>query len=127
MSSEEIKAKLNDINSILGYGAQGVVIKITTHTKKEVFALKQVKISNADDLSSFEKEFKLSQLGIPNVLKSFGSYFDSASTTLEFTTELMETDLFKFMKEKKKSSLSFSEFIPIFSDIIQGIFHFFFF
>ena len=124
MSSEEIKEKKYDINEVLASGARGTVMKITAHQEKSVYAVKEIKILNADDLEIFQTELKLSQIGIPNILKCFGSHYDPVNNIFRFSTELMETDLFHLITEKKKKSISFLEFIPIFTDIVTGFFSF---
>ncbi len=130
MTSEQLKSDSNyKILGLVGEGDYGTILKIRIKEDDKEYALKQIdfkKITD-DELKESarikaEQEFKLLQKGIPNVLKSFGSYYDCEKEVFMFTTELMTTDLETFIVEKKRP-LTMEEFIPIFKDIIQGKSH----
>ena len=128
MSSPLLKSG-NYKRDYLDKGAFGVIFKITANNdKKQVFALKQIDLSNLSDderklaLEEAQNEYKLLLRGIPNVVRSFGSNHDQREQVFAFSTELMEFNLKQFIL--KNGPLSLDNFIPIFSDILSGKFPF---
>ena len=133
MTSPQLKSKTNyEIKDFLGSGAFGGVMKICIHEDKKEYALKQISFQALPDnerdaaLAEARNEYLLLRKNIPNVLKSFGSHYDQTDFVFKFSTECMDMNLLQFIQ--KKGSLSFTEFVPIFQDIILGkkIFYVFF-
>ena len=106
------------ILNTLGSKPQGNVLRVRSFGNE--YALKQMKVLNPSELENFKKMFKLSQLRIPNILKGVVSHYNPSEEVFKFTTEIMETDLFKLINERKRS-ICFSEFLPIFREIFIGI------
>ncbi len=102
-------------------GGFGSVYKIMIHEDEKQYAVKHITLNQEEGqqsaLEDAEMEYKLLKKGLPNVLKSFGSYYEPNRKFL-FSTELMEMTLLKHIEEKK--SLVFDEFRPIFEDILTG-------
>ena len=129
MTSPQLKSKTNyEIKDFLGSGAFGGVMKICIHEDKKEYALNQALVVNEREaaLTEARNEYRLLRKNIPNVLKSFGSHYDQTNLVFKFSTECMDMNLLQFIQ--KKGSLSFTEFVPIFQDIILGkkIFYVFF-
>ena len=125
MSSPQLKSTKNyEISRIIDSGNFGTVYTITVHEDKKVYAVKQINIEKFDEkerpaaLADAIMEYNLLKKGIPNVLRSFGSFYDANAEVFKFSTECMEMNLAQFIKSK--GSLSFIDFIPIFSDIVSG-------
>ena len=68
--------------------------------------------------SDAKNEYNLYKKNIPNVLRSYGSHYDKTKEVFRFSTDLMETNLLKFIT--KNGELTFENFVPIFTDILSG-------
>ena len=118
MTSPQLKNRSNyEIIDPLGGGAFGTVYKIKIHEDQKIFALKNVELTRPDALAEAKMEYDLLRKGIPNVLKSFGSYHEPNKKFI-FSTELMETTLENHIQGK--GPLSFGQFAPMFKDILRG-------
>jgi serine/threonine protein kinase len=82
-----------------------------------MYALKNVELTQPDALAEAKMEYDLLRKGIPNVLKSFGSYHEPNKKFI-YSIELMEMTLEKHIQSK--GQLAFGQFIPIFKDILRG-------
>ena len=125
MSSPQLKSTKNfEITEIIDSGNFGTVYTITIHEDKKAYAIKQINLKKFDEnerpaaLADAKMEYNLLKKGIPNVLRSFGSFYDANAEVFKFSTECMKMNLSQFIKDK--GNLSFNEFIPIFSDILSG-------
>jgi serine/threonine protein kinase len=124
MASPLLNSEKNYDKEYIDAGNFGSVFKITLHSNKNVYALKQLDFSklNKRDIPSAKSdainEYKIMRLDIPNVLKSYGSYFDEANNIFRFSTEMMETNLRKYIQ--KNGAMSFEKFQTIFGDILTG-------
>ena len=126
MSSPQLNSAKNyTIEEIVDAGNFGAVYKVLVHEDQKRYAVKQINIEKYSEsdrqnaLNEAKIEYNLLKKGIPNVLKSFGSNYDSNKEIFRFSMELMEMNLAQYIKGKK--NLSFEEFSPIFSDILTGI------
>jgi serine/threonine protein kinase len=126
MSSDQLKS--NDLYTIeknIQSGNFGVVSKIKIKENDSVYALKQINIARFPEkekegiLMDAIREQKLLEVGIQNVVKSFGSHYDSKSEMFIFSLQLMEKDLTRYVKEEG-GSIPFGKFLPIFRDILSG-------
>jgi serine/threonine protein kinase len=101
------------------------VFKISVKEDQKVYALKQINLrkhapNNRDAaLLEAQSEYQLLRKGIPNVLRSFGSYHDPKQQVYIFSTEFKEMNLLQLIEQT--GPLSFERFIPIFQDIVTGI------
>ena len=123
MTSPQLKNRQNyDILDPLGGGAFGTVYKIRIKEDSKEYALKIVNLNRPGDLDDAIMEYNLLRKGIPNVVKSFGSYHEEKKEFI-FSTELMVGNLQEFIRDN--GPLPFKKFIPIFTNIITGriIFH----
>jgi serine/threonine protein kinase len=125
MSSPLLSKENNYEEKFLKAGAYGAVFRITSKTDQKKYAMKQTDLKNIPKperqaaLNEAMNEYKLYKRNIPNVLRSYGSYFDKTNEIYRFSVDLMEMDLSNFI-EKNGGALTFEEFTPIFSDIIKG-------
>ena len=118
MTSPQLKSDKNyTILKPLGGGAFGTVYKIKVHENNKEYALKNVKLIDSDTLKDAKLEYELLRKGIPNVLKSFGSYHEPNKMFL-FSTEIMEMSLQNYIEEE--GPLPYEKFVPIFNEIITG-------
>jgi serine/threonine protein kinase len=118
MTSPQLKNRANyEILDPLGGGAFGTVYKIKVHADQKMYALKNVELVRPEALAEAKMEYDLLRKGIPNVLKSFGSYHEPNKKFI-FSTELMEITLEKHIQGK--GPLDFGRFVPIFKDILRG-------
>ena len=131
MSSPQLKSDKNyKIEKFIDSGNFGAVHKISIYEDQKVYALKQVNLMKQAEkerptvLSDAQNEYQLLRKGIPNVLKSFGSYHDKNEQVFRFSTEFMEMNLAQLIE--KNGPLPFNRFIPIFQDILSGIYNIFF-
>jgi serine/threonine protein kinase len=121
MTSPQLKNRQNyEILDPLGVGASGAVYKIRILEDSKEYALKSV--NRPKDFDDAFMEYNLLRKGIPNVLKSFGSYHEEKKKFI-FSTELMDGTLQEYILDK--GPLPFKKFIPIFTNIISGRIHFF--
>ncbi len=127
MSSPQLKSDQNyKIEDFIDSGNFGAVFKISIHEDQKVYALKQVNLMKHSEkdrpaaLSDAQNEYLLLKKGIPNVLRSFGSYHDTNKNVYKFSTEFMEMNLAQLIE--KSGPLPFKRFIPIFHDILSGIY-----
>jgi serine/threonine protein kinase len=119
MTSTQLKNRQNYyILDHLGGGAFGTVYKIRIKEDSKEYALKNVDLKQPGDLDLAKKEYNLLRIGIPNVVKSFGSFYNEENKKFIFSTELMERNLENFILDK--GPLPFKKFIPIFMNIITG-------
>ena len=125
MSSPQLTSKNNyHIIDCIGSGNFGSVMHVSIHEDQKVYALKQISFQNvpatdrAAAVNDAKNEYQLLKKGIPNVLKAFGSNYDEKTHMFKFSTELMDMNLTQLIE--KKGSLTYSEFIPIFQDILSG-------
>ena len=117
MSSPQLSSNLNyEIKEFLGSGSSGTVYKILVKADQKEYAVKQVDRAAAIDDAKMEN--MIFRKGIPNVLKSFGSYHDKNKPMYMFSTELMETTLEKLIESQ--GPLEWNKFCPIFSDMLSG-------
>ncbi len=124
MSSPQLKSHKNyRIIKSLGSKAFRKVYKIRVHEDNKEFAVTDLMLNRPEALADAIMEYKLLHRGIPNVLKSFGSHHEENKNFL-FSTEYMEKNLQDYIEVN--GPLPFEKFIPIFIDIIRGIFFFFF-
>ena len=126
MSSPQLKSENNyKIEKFIDAGNFGAVLKISINEDQKVYALKQINLMKhtAKDrpaaLLDAQNEYQLLRKGIPNVLRSFGSYHDTNDQVFRFSTEFKEMNLAQFIN--KNGPLPFERFIPIFQDILSGI------
>ncbi len=131
MSSPQLKSDKNyKIEKFIDSGNFGAVLKISIYEDQKVYALKQVSLMKHAEkdrpaaLLDAQNEYQLLRKGIPNLLKSFGSYHDKNEQVFMFSTEFMEMNLAQFIE--KNGPLPFKRFIPIFQDIVSGIYYIFF-
>ena len=124
MASPLLQSEKNYQKEYLDSGAFGAVFKITLNKDKKVFALKQIDLGKLEQheipaaLAEAKKENDVMRKNIPNVLRSFGSFYDSVNKLYLISTELMDSNLRKFIY--KNGPLSFENFVPIFRDILTG-------
>ncbi len=118
MTSPQLKNRQNyEILDPLGGGAFGTVYKIRIKEDSKEYALKNVDLKRPGDLDDALMEYKLLQKGIPNIVKSFGSFHEENKKFI-FSTELMEGTLQDYIRDQ--GPLPFQKFIPIFTNIITG-------
>jgi serine/threonine protein kinase len=127
--SPRLSSEKNYKEKYLARGSNGAVFKIKyiddqTGLKKK-FALKKVEMKNIfndlirkEKLEDAQKEYKILKLGIPNVLKAYGSCYDQKKVEYRFSSDLMHKNLAEFVMER--GPLDLQTFIPIFTDIIRG-------
>lgn len=125
MSSPQLRStSLYKIEKEIDSGNFGKVFKISINEDHKVYALKQIKFDKIDEkgreqaLKEAKTENDLLRKGIPNVLKSFGSYYNPKEGVYIFSTELMEMNLSQFIQNK--GPMTFNSFFPVFRDIISG-------
>ena len=124
MSSDLLSSEDNYEKEFIDAGAFGAVFKITFKNDRKVFALKQIDLGKYSKnemtaiLEEAKEEYNTMLLGIPNVLRSFGSHYDLEKNHFRFSIELMETNLQKHVA--KNGALSFDNFLIIFGDVITG-------
>ena len=125
MSSPQLKSNQNfEITDIIDSGNFGTIYKIRVHEDKKEYAVKQINLGKFDQeeklsaLHDARMEYNLLKKKIPNVLHSFGSFHDSKAEIFKFSTEFKEMNLDQYLKSK--GTLTFKEFIPIFTDIVSG-------
>jgi serine/threonine protein kinase len=118
MTSPQLKNEKNyEILEQLGSGTSAKVYKIRLYENNRLYALKNVKLDRPEALAEAQIEYNILQRGIPNVLKSYGSYHEP-NKMFNFSTELMEMSLKKFINNN--GPITFENFIPLFKDIIKG-------
>ena len=125
MSSPQLQSEHNyTLQKSLASGFYGGEFKILVNQDQKTFALKNINLQKFSEkerpvvLSELKNEYNLLRKGIPNVLKSFGSNYNSKQQIYQFTTEHLEMSLENLIE--KEGPLSFNRFIPIFSDILSG-------
>jgi serine/threonine protein kinase len=125
MTSPQLRSEnFYKIEKFINAGAFGGICKISINEDSKIYALKQINLLNfseeqrKDVLIDSKNEYKLLRKGIPNVLRSYGSHYDQGEQVFKFSADFMEMNLTQLVE--KKNSLTFSEFIPIFRDIISG-------
>jgi serine/threonine protein kinase len=126
MSSPQLMSDKNyKIEKYIDSGSFGAVFKISINEDQKIYALKQINLMKhaVNDrpaaLLEAKNEYQLLRKGIPNVLKSFGSYHDTEEQVFRFSTEFKEMNLKQLIE--KNGPLPFERFIPIFKDILSGI------
>jgi serine/threonine protein kinase len=126
MSSPQLRSEKNyKIEKYLDSGEFGTMFKISINEDQKVYALKQINLMKheAKDrpaaLLHAQTEYEALRKGKPNVLRSYGSFYDSHEQVYRFSTEFMEMNLTQFIE--KHGPLHFERFIPIFNDILSGI------
>ncbi len=131
MSSPQLKSDKNyKIEEFIDSGNFGGVFKTSMHEDQKFYALKQVNlVKHAEKdrpaaLSDARNEYQLLKKGIPNVLRSFGSYHDTNKQVFRFSTEFMEMNLAQLIE--RNGPLPVKRFISIFHDILSGIYNIFF-
>ncbi len=125
MSSPTLKNKLYEEVEILAEGGGGEVKKIFVSSENKFYALKSIKILEEqyvqkEDLDAAIEEYRILKMGIPNVLRSYGSYWNKEDSIFMFTTDLMKCDLKELVR--KEGPMSLENFFPIFKDIVTGSF-----
>ena len=124
MSSPLLSSEKNYDAEYIDSGTYGAVFKITSKSDNSTFAMKQINLKKflesdrKEALADAKKEYNLYKKKIPNVLTSYGSYYDQTNEVYRFSIDLMETDLYKFIHNN--GALTFENFIPIFTDILSG-------
>ena len=126
MSSHHLKYTNNfELKEFIDSGNFATVYKIAVHEDQKEYAVKQINLNKFEEkeklsaLHDARMEYLLLKKGIPNVLRSFGSFHDPKAGVFKFSTEYMEMNLDQYIKAK--GSLTFNEFIPLFTDILTGI------
>jgi serine/threonine protein kinase len=135
MSSPQlVSTDFYKIKKFLGGGSFGAVNLIKIKEDGKFYAMKEIhlkKIQNDEErqlaLQEAKNEYKLLRNNLSNVVKSYGSNFDSAKQIFRFTMENLPENLNDYIDNyhnKNKKSLSFKEFLQIFRDILTGNFFF---
>ena len=103
MSSPLLSSDKNYDEKFIDAGTYGAVFKITSKSDNSTYAMKQINLTNFDlskrqeALENAKKEYNIYSKNIPNVLKSYGSYYDETEDVYRFSIDLMETDLYNFI------------------------------
>jgi hypothetical protein len=124
MSSPLLRSEENyEIKMFLGRGYIDEIQKIISKIDGKEFALKQINLGNyrgdrGEELLNGRRAYLLHRKGNPNVVKSFGSYYDEKTSTFRYSLELMKENLHDLLK--RKGNLKFDEFSSIFKDITTG-------
>ena len=128
MTSPQLKSKIEyERSKCLHKGEYGALYQISVHQNKSNYALKELNFGN---LNETEKKNAFSQAKIendllrnklPNVLKGFGSNYDETNEVFEYSMQLMKMNLFQLVKSK--NGLGFKEFLPLYAQIIRGIYY----
>lgn len=126
MTSPQLRSPENfEIKNIIDSGNYGTVYKILVPEDQKFYAVKQINLEKYDEkdrpqvLRDLKMEYNLLRNTSSNVLKSFGSNYDEHHEVFKYSLELIETNLSQYVKSRG-GSLLFEEFIPIFSDILNG-------
>ena len=128
--SPRLLSEKNYNEKYIARGSSSAVFKIDyvdDNGKKKEYALKKIEMKgifqNSDlqeKLKDSKRQYQILKQGIPNVLKAHGSCFDKKKLEFRFSSDLMHMNLAEFVMEK--GPLDLGTFIPIFLDIIRGIF-----
>lgn len=124
MSSPLLCSESNYVKEFVDSGNFGNIFKITLKENHKVFALKQIDLKKfplADRGSALNdaiSEYQLLRKGIPNLLRSHGSFYDSQNNIFRYSTDLMEMNLTQLIE--KNGPLNFQYFSEIFNDILEG-------
>ena len=120
LSSEQNfkKEKLIDSGALEGF------YKISVNEDSQIYAVKQIDLQNFSEknrvsiLTEAQNDYKLMHKSIPNVLRSFGSYYNLDKQVYKFSVEYSETSLAQVVKTK--GTFLLDDFVPIFQDLLKG-------
>lgn len=105
----------------LGEGSYGQVHKVYDIQKKEVVALKKIKLSNEDEgipSTTLREISLLRELSHPNIIQLTDLMYQYNERKLYLIFECMDTDLYHYTKNKK---LSAAEIKHIFRQIVEAV------
>ena len=103
MASPHLKSEKNYQKEFLHTDASAKIFKMTLNSDGKAFLLKEYDLGklNPNDvqeaLSKAQYEYEVMKKNIPNVLRSFGSYYDTIKKQYQFSTEFMDTNLINFI------------------------------
>ena len=81
------------------------------------------KKEKAEALQAAREEYSLLKKDISNVVKAYGSYYDTKDEIFSFSMENMPQNLSQYLENyliTHGKNLSFKQFLPIFRDIVKG-------
>lgn len=119
-----------DASNIIGIGNFGVVQKVYL---KKPYALKTVDLNDiadteeelAQELQSVYSEYEKLRNDLPNVVRSYDYFYDDQKKTFSFSMDYIDGISLNNFMDKRTKSLPFEEFIPIFKDIVTGLYQLF--
>lgn len=118
--SNSIEVRFQHIQK-LGEGSYGQVHKVYDLQKKEIVALKKIKLCNEDEgipSTTLREISLLRELNHPNIIQLTDLMYQYNERKLYLLFECMDTDLYHYMKNKK---LSIPEIKHIFRQIVEAV------
>lgn len=120
VNSNQFEERFQNLHK-LGEGAYGSVFKVYDKYKKQIIALKKIKLSDQDEgipATTIREISLLRELSHPNIIQLTDLMYKIKERKLYLLFEYMETDLYQYTKFKK---LEYRHIKSIFRQIVIGL------